>query len=65
MGYRVIDCETQEDLRVFDSAYAAVDFMTSAWYRGDPQARRLELVDFQGQVLLGPDDLIGACAGEW
>lgn len=71
MGYRVVVIDPQpdtarvEDLRVFDSAYAAVDYMTSAWHRGDARARRLHLLDPHGRVLLGPDDLIGTCAAEW
>jgi len=73
MGYRVVefcsqpgsDRETIEDLRAFDSAYAAVDFITTAWYRGDRRATRLHLLDGNGRVLLRPDDIISSRITDW
>ena len=53
------------ELAVFDSAYRAVDFITSAWYRGDSRAAYLSIVDSEGTVLLRPDDLIGINVSEW
>lgn len=69
MTYRVVAFRSipteQDTVCEFSNAYAAVDFMTSAWFRGDGRARVLHLVDDNNQVLLAPDDLINACALEW
>ncbi|MDX2088628.1 MAG: hypothetical protein SFX73_12305 [Kofleriaceae bacterium] len=73
MRYRVVEMhsdpatgtENQQPLREFDSAYAAVDFITTAWYRGDKRSVRLHLLDPLGRVLLRPDDMISARAADW
>jgi hypothetical protein len=65
MPYRVLKIEpTRDPIEVcaFSSAYAAVDFMTSAWFRGDVVANHLHLVDAEDSVVLSPDDMVGACA---
>jgi len=67
MEYRVIHrtAATDELVHVFESAYDAVDFVAGLWYRREPRASRLYIVDSEGSTLLEPFDLAGvARAGE-
>jgi hypothetical protein len=59
MDYRVIEFEqsTQTVIKVFDSAYDAVDFIVAHSYRGDQRTRRMYIVDSEGTRIFCPTDL--------
>jgi hypothetical protein len=65
--YLVVSTQPGQEAEIarFDSAYRAVDFITAAWFSGDPRAAHYCIVDSDGTTLLRPDDLIGIRAAEW
>lgn len=66
MEYRVVEISVvrgelqTEQLEVFESAYQAVDYMASSWYRAEERSARLYLIDSEGSVLLTPFDVPGS-----
>lgn len=71
MEYRVVEIDThlpaeearEVEIARFDSAYNAADYISAFWYRGEPRANRLHVVDSEGSILLSPYDLASIGSG--